>query len=135
MKLALIAYLHGAGGAERQLILLANEMAGRGHDVYLLAVAEYKAPYKIEDNIKFIDLTGVEQSKGLVLVNRCKALRHALKQIMPDVTINYNLQGAYFSLFIGHRICGKILYSERGDPYDKEYSGVLGIVLRMKSAH
>lgn len=34
MKIATIAYLHGAGGAERQIIMLSNEMAMKGHEVH-----------------------------------------------------------------------------------------------------
>lgn len=38
------------------------------------------------------------------------------------------MQSAYFSLLVGKGRTGKVLYSERGDPYDKEYSGLLGFV-------
>lgn len=128
MRLALLSYLHGAGGAERQIILLANDMAERNHEVHLIVLCENRSHYSISDKIQIHDLT-LEEGKGKFrLVKRFLALRRVLKKIKPEITINYNLQGAYFSLFIGRNICGKILYSERGDPYDDEYSGLLGKV-------
>lgn len=125
MKIATIAYLHGAGGAERQIIMLSNEMALRGHDVHMVVLNEFKSPYPISNKVKVHDLSGMEKGKFGIL-KRFMAFRNAIKQVKPDITINYNLQGAYFSLFVGKKVCGKILYSERGDPYDSEYSGLLG---------
>ena len=125
MKIATIAYLHGAGGAERQIIMLSNEMALRGHDVHMVVLNEFKSPYPISNKVKVHDLSGMEKGKFGIL-KRFMAFRNAIKQVKPDITINYNLQGAYFSLFVGKKVCGKILYSERSDPYDSEYSGLLG---------
>lgn len=125
MRIATVAYLHGAGGAERQIIMLSNEMAIRGHDVHMIVLNEFNSHYPISDNVKIYNLT--EQEKGkLGIIKRFIAFKKTIKDIKPDVTINYNLQGAYFSLLVGKKVCGKILYSERGDPYDSEYSGVLG---------
>lgn len=125
MRIATIAYLHGAGGAERQIIMLSNEMAQRGHEVHMIVLNEFKSPYPISDKVKVHDLTGKEKGRFSIL-KRFMAFRNAMKQIRPDIVVNYNLQGAYFSLFVGKKVCGKILYSERGDPYDCEYSGLLG---------
>ncbi|WP_455970853.1 glycosyltransferase family 4 protein [Bacteroides congonensis] len=127
MKIVTVGYLHGSGGAERQIIMLSNELAQRGHDVHLVVLSEYKSPYPVSDNVKIYDLTDVEQGKYRI-VQRFKAFRKVLSEIQPDVTINYNLQSAYFSLLIKKGWTGKVLYSERGDPYDKEYSGLLGII-------
>ena len=127
MKIATIAYLHGAGGAERQIIMLSNEMAMRGHEVHVIVLNEFKSPFQITNKVVVHDLSGKEEGK-LGVVQRFLAFRKMIKQIKPDITISYNLQGAYFSLIVGKSFCGKILYSERGDPYDSEYSGLLGKV-------
>ena len=60
MKIATIAYLHGAGGAERQIIMLSNEMVQRGHDVHMVVLNEFKSPYPISDKIKVYDLSEYE---------------------------------------------------------------------------
>ena len=40
MKIACIGYLHGAGGAEKQIIMLSNALFERGHEVHLISLAE-----------------------------------------------------------------------------------------------
>lgn len=134
MKIATIAYLHGAGGAERQIIMLSNEMAIRGHEVHMIVLSDFKAPYPISEKVTVHDLSGKENGK-LSVIKRFLAFRSTIKEIRPDITINYNIQGAYFSLLVGKSSCGKILYSERGDPYDKEYSGLLGKVRDFTCRH
>ena len=52
MKIMTVGYLHGAGGAERQIILLSNQMALRGHDVTLCVLNEFKSKYAISDKVK-----------------------------------------------------------------------------------
>jgi len=135
MKIATIGYLHGSGGAERQIILLSNELSQRGHEVHLVVLNENKAPYQISSSVIVHDLTTEEGIGKFRLVRRFLALRKTLKLVKPDITINYNLQGAYFSLLIGRNFCGKILYSERGDPYDSEYSGILGMIRDFTCKH
>lgn len=127
MKIVTIAYLHGAGGAERQIIMLSNEMAMRRHEVHMIVLNEFNSHYPISENVKIYNLTEKEKGK-LGILKRFIAFKKTIEKIKPDVTINYNLQGAYFSLIVGKGKCGKILYSERGDPYDSEYSGLLGKV-------
>ncbi|WP_443703876.1 glycosyltransferase [Prevotellamassilia timonensis] len=134
MKIATIAYLHGAGGAERQIIMLSNEMAIREHEVHMIVLSDFKAPYPISEKVTVHDLSGKENGK-LSVIKRFLAFRSTIKEIRPDITINYNIQGAYFSLLVGKSSCGKILYSERGDPYDKEYSGLLGKVRDFTCRH
>lgn len=135
MKLALIAYLHGAGGAERQIVLLANEMAKRNHEVHLIVLCENNSHYHLLEQVNVHDATRNEGGGIFRIVKRFVAMRKYLRYIRPDVTISYNLQGAYFSLLIGRKICGKVLYSERGDPYDDEYSGLLGVIRDVTCRH
>lgn len=42
MKIVCIAYLHGFGGAEKQIIMLANGLADLGHSVTLISVSDDK---------------------------------------------------------------------------------------------
>jgi len=129
MKILTVGYLHGAGGAERQIILLSNQLAQRGHAVTLCVLVENHSPYKIDDRVKIVDVSDVENniksSIGKIL-RRLFAFRRVVKHVKPDAIINYNLQSAYFCLTLCKRQRGKVIYSERGDPYDAEYSGLLG---------
>lgn len=131
MKIVTVGYLHGAGGAERQIILLSNQLALRGHDVILCVLAENNSPYPIDNKVRIVDISdvekGVKSSIGKIY-KRLFAFRKVIKQERPDIIIHYNLQSAYFSFTLSSEKRGKVIYSERGDPYDKEYSGLLGIV-------
>lgn len=128
MKLALCAYLHGSGGAERQITMLANAMAERGHEVYFLVLSEFNKKYDISPLVHVMDLTAEEKKSIHPILGRYKALLRTYKEIKPDVAIHYNLQSAYLTAAMPKNLYNKSIYSERGDPYDKEYDGLLGIV-------
>lgn len=128
MKIVCVGYLHGSGGAERQIIMLANALAERGNDVSLIVLCEFNNKYMISKRVTLYDLTTCESKKGNKFLNRFKALKKAYLSIEPDVTIHYWLQSAYFTAVMKKDIRGKIIYSERGDPGDKEYKGALGFV-------
>ncbi len=127
MKLALIGYLHGRGGAERQIVLLANALAERGHDVSLIALSECRLCYPLSDRVRLIDLSGCEREKESI-ARRFGAYRHTLRGLSPEVSIHFWLQSAYFSALFSKRRCGRSLYAERGDPSDDEYRGALAAV-------
>lgn len=128
MKILTVGYLQGAGGAERQIVLLSNQLALRNHEVVLCILAENKSYYTINDSVEIIDLSKKEDKTKFNIIKRLLSFRKCVKQIKPDIIINYNLQSAYFCLTLPKDIRGKVVYSERGDPYDKEYSGILGKV-------
>ena len=135
MNILTVGYLHGAGGAERQIILLSNQLALRGHHVTLCVLAENKSTYPINKNVDIVDCTK-EKGPGLVrIIYRLRYLRKLAKEVNPDVIINYNLQSAYLSLTLPKKLRGKVVYSERGDPYDEEYSGLLKIIRDYTVAH
>ena len=129
MKIVTVGYLHGAGGAERQIILLSNQLALRGHEVVLIVLSELKSTYFINPLVRVVDLSSAEstvKSSFEKIIKRLTAFRRFVKQEKPDIVINYNLQSAYFCMTLSRKQRGKVIYSERGDPYDAEYSGLLG---------
>lgn len=132
MKIALVAYLHGYGGAERQITVLANEMAKRKHEVHFIILTEDKRCYELEKSIHIHSLINVESGSFITrLAKRRKALIKTLGQINCDVVINFNFQSAYFLAFSNKKKIGKVIYSERGDPGDKEYKGLMGLIRRL----
>jgi glycosyltransferase involved in cell wall biosynthesis len=128
MRIVLVGYLHGSGGAERQIIMLANALAVRNHDVYLVVLAQNNPCYEILDKVHVVILTHCEVKYGIKILNRYLAYRKIIIELHPDITIHYWLQSAYFTTMIPLKKRGRIIYSERGDPYDSEYYGLLGIV-------
>lgn len=128
MKIVCVGYLHGAGGAERQITMLANALSQRGHEVHLIILAENKSKYSITNTVNIHNLTEIESKSRNKIINRFHALKEVLYKIKPDLSIHYWLQSAYFCAMMKKNISGKIIYSERGDPSDIEYKGFLGIV-------
>lgn len=136
MKIACVAYLHGFGGAERQIIELANQMSVRGHEVHLIILAEDRICYKLNSDVKVHSLVDSEKGSGLIRIyRRRKALLSILKRLRCDITVNFNLQSAYFLAFEKKNKIGKVVYSERTDPGDSEYQGLLGLVRRFAIPH
>ena len=131
MKIACIGYLHGAGGAERQIIMLSNALFERGHEVHLISLVATNSNYEISEGVIVHDLSYSESFDGNKILNRYKVLKNILMEIKPDVSINYWFQSVYFCAMMNKSITGKVIYSERGDPGDEEYSGLLGIVRKL----
>ena len=130
MKMVFIAYLRGFGGAQRQIINVANAMSRMGHDVALISMSDNKKCYEIDQAIhyKYIKDHGAGPLK---LLNRYKGLKKVLLDIKPDIIINFWLQSAYFTAIMKNKLSCKTIYSERGDPGDKQYDGLLGLIRKI----
>ena len=127
MKMVFIGFLHGFGGAERMLIMLANAMSNRGHEVTLISLCDDNRCYEICRQVHYVFLP--DRKKGFLrFISRYRDIKTELLKIRPDVTINFWLQGAYLTAMMVKTISGKTIYSERGDPGDSEYKGLLGLV-------
>ena len=98
MNIACVAYLGSRGGAQRQIILLANHLAREGHDVSLINLAGGCALYDVCPNVTLYNISLENQIKSLG--QRFLALHSFLKKIKPDVSIHYWLQSAYFCAFM-----------------------------------
>lgn len=129
MNISFIGYFHGFGGAERQLITLANKMAEKGHEVHLLIIAEDRICYDISTSIQIHSLLFAEKGNLIQKIfRRYKALKNKLRELRSDIIVNFNFQSAYLLAFGSHNGIGKVIYSERGDPGDKEYKGLMRII-------
>lgn len=127
MKIVFLSYLHGFGGAEKQNVMLANAMAEKGHDVTLISICADNNCYDLSDKVKYVFLPD-RKTNVFRIITRYQDIKKKLLEIKPDVTINFWFQSAYMTAFMNKSITGKVIYSERGDPGDKEYSGMMGVV-------
>lgn len=130
MKIVFLSYLHGFGGAEKQNVMLANAMAEKGHDVTLISISADNNCYQLNNKVKYEYLPD-RKTNVLRIATRYADIRKRLKEIKPDITINFWFQSAYMTAFMKKSITGKVIYSERGDPGEKEYSGALGIIRKI----
>ncbi|HEP1568818.1 TPA: glycosyltransferase [Streptococcus suis] len=127
MKIVFLSFLHGFGGAEKQNIALANEMAERGHSVWLVSLSVDNVCYELSTKVKYIYLKDTAKGVGRLLA-RYSAIKEFLSEIKPDITIHFWFQTAYLTSFMSKKVTGKIIYAERGDPGDKEYKGIMGLI-------
>ncbi len=130
MKIVFLSYLHGFGGAEKQNIMLANAMAEFGHDVTLVSISVDNNCYELDERVQYIFLPD-RKTNAQRIVTRFKDIKKMLKELRPDVTVNFWFQSAYMTAIMSKSITGKVIYSERGDPGNKEYSGALGLIRKV----
>ena len=128
MRILFIGYLNTCGGAERMLIALANAMACREHDVYLISLVFNSPQYAISNKVVYKFFPDFGTNKLLRIVNRFFRLKNYIKEIEPDLIVNFGLTPACLCAFMGRKIARKTIYAERGDPHCAEYNGVLRLI-------
>jgi len=130
MKIVFLSYLHGYGGAEKQIVSLANAMAERNHDVTLISICCDNNCYELDDRIQYYFLPD-RKTSFMRIITRYYDIEKILKKLNPEITVNFWFQSAYMIAMMKKSITGKTIYSERGDPSDKEYNGLLGFMRTM----
>lgn len=126
MKIVTVGYFSGFGGAERQIIMLSNALAKHGHTVHLIALADSNIKYKVSEKVIIHNIA--EREGRPRVLSRFLLFKKELTEIAPDITINFIFQSAYFSALLPKSITGKVVYSERSDPYDRAYSGLMRLI-------
>lgn len=122
MKLFLMIYGLGAGGAERVLTLIAEEFAFRGYEVYLLTLAGgEKDFFDPGDRVQRIRLNVASDSKSAFYgawanIRRVYAIRRQLKAIRPDAVISFTTTVNVLALAACAGLRVPVVVSERVDP-------------------
>lgn len=127
-KIVFLGFLPGFGGAEKSMIMTANGLSELGNDVTIISFKDNNVVYEIDNRVKYIfipDHTGKKIKKQFY---RFLDLKAKLAKIKPDIVISFWLQPAIFVAILSKFMGFKTIYSERGDPTDKEYKGFLGIL-------
>lgn len=127
-KIVFVGFLHGYGGAERSMINVANGLVNMGNDVTIISLKSNNVVYEIDKKINYIFIPDTKSIKINKQLSRLLNLKKQLKTIKPDVVISFWLQSAIFTAIISKFIRFKNIYSERGDPTDEEYRGLLGLL-------
>ena len=87
-----------SGGAEKILVFLANELAKRGHEIFILCIGDYYSTpfFKIEDSVKIIKIKRWNNRDGLKgkskffrNLYRIKRMKKELKSIKPDIAVSF----------------------------------------------
>ncbi|MFS0668960.1 glycosyltransferase [Peribacillus frigoritolerans] len=130
-KLIFIGHLPGFGGAEKAMTMVANAMAIKNYSVYLISIGKSRVVYNQDENVNYINIPDINGNKLLIIMNRFLQLKKLFKLLKPDLVIGFWLQASLISTILSKFQGFKVIYSERGDPGDSEYNGLLGIARKM----
>jgi GalNAc-alpha-(1->4)-GalNAc-alpha-(1->3)-diNAcBac-PP-undecaprenol alpha-1,4-N-acetyl-D-galactosaminyltransferase len=96
MKVTLVIYGLGGGGAERVMSIVANYWVNQGWDVTLIMLVDYTKPsfYQLDPRIKIKPLGIAGNSANLLAAlgnawQRVKILRREIVASQPDVVISF----------------------------------------------
>ncbi|MGI6094992.1 MAG: glycosyltransferase [Lachnospiraceae bacterium] len=128
MKVILLGHLHGFGGAEKSLILLANQLVLREHKVTLVTLTANNCVYPLDSRVKKVFFPDKGKNKGTKILNRIRSLNSFFQNNECDLVISFWFQIGLISMILSKFYGYKTIYSERGDPADREYSGILGLI-------
>lgn len=131
MKIVFIGHLPGFGGAEKSMIMTANVMAKKGHAVSIVSVKSNNPVYPINEEVTYIHLPDKSNLKVANIIGRLNSIHNTLIRLEPDIVVCFWLQVAILSTVISKLYGFKVIYSERGDPGDSEYNGLLGLVRKL----
>lgn len=127
MKIAILSYFHGYGGAEKQTVLLANGLVAKKHDVMVVSICEDDCKYHLNGDVKRKYIRD-RNTSVFRIITRFLDIKSTLSGFQPDITISFWFQPIYLAAFMGRKVTGRLVYSERIDPGNKKYLGVLGII-------
>lgn len=126
-----IGHLPGFGGAEKSMIMTANALAVKKYKVTIISLDHNRIVYPFHANVDYIFIPVKGKNKGIKIFRRFFLLKNALKALNPDIVVSFWLQigclAGILSLLYGF----KVIYSERGDPGDAEYTGKLGLLRKL----
>ncbi|HDR7621599.1 TPA: glycosyltransferase [Bacillus mycoides] len=130
-KLFFVGHLPGYGGAEKAITTVANAMAFKDYTVYLISIGESNVVYPQDPRVNYISIPDIKGNKLLVIMNRLRQLRKIFKSLKPDLVVSFWFQASLLSTILSKFQGFKVIYSERGDPGDSEYKGLLGMMRKI----
>jgi GalNAc-alpha-(1->4)-GalNAc-alpha-(1->3)-diNAcBac-PP-undecaprenol alpha-1,4-N-acetyl-D-galactosaminyltransferase len=96
MKVTLVIYAMGLGGAQRVMSILANYWATHGWEVTLITLSDRSRPsfYDLEPQVKLVQIGIIGDSPNFLTIlqtgwQRIKILRAAIVESQPDVAISF----------------------------------------------
>jgi GalNAc-alpha-(1->4)-GalNAc-alpha-(1->3)-diNAcBac-PP-undecaprenol alpha-1,4-N-acetyl-D-galactosaminyltransferase len=112
----------GPGGAERIMSLLAGELVARGHDVWLVTLAQTGEDFFLVDSRVHRLGLGLSRESTRIWdalyanVCRIRALRRAVMSAAPDVVLSFMTRTNVLVLLACNGLRVRVVVSERVDP-------------------
>ncbi len=119
MKIAFVTSSLGGGGAERVVSILANQLCVRNDidEVVVIAIIEDYVAYEIDSKVNYMANKDKPLSRVKRIYKRYSFLKRTLNELNPDVVISFCTQINIYSIFAMLGKKGKLIVSERNDPY------------------
>ena len=127
-NIVFVGFFPGFGGAEKALISIANGLVSNGIEVTIVALGINNIVYTVDKRVSIVPLTDKFKVNILNKFFRFINLFKFLYKIKPDVVFSFWTQPAIYSAIFSKFINFQVVYAERGDPSDSEYTGLLGIL-------
>jgi len=105
------------GGAERVVARLASYIAGMGHEVSVLMLAENKITYDVDARVVVNFVEPRIKVRGIRYYDRLYRFRKAVKRINPDVVISFSAPVNIMVLQALRWSKVRTIISERNNPY------------------
>ena len=117
MKIVFTVDSMNAGGAERVVATISNELRKLGHSISIIMVSYSKNEcfYELDKDIKLVPLLEGYQSKPRFF-KRVKVLKNALKEIRPEIVISFLPRIIAYTYFAVKGLKIPLVVSERNDP-------------------
>ncbi len=116
MKITFFIGSMGMGGAERVISHLSNHFSDLGWNVDIVLLLDNTVEYKLNDDVRIIDLHGKYKSYYKNILFWCKNIRKYLKTSKPDRVISFVGRINALVLFASFGLKNTIIVSERNDP-------------------
>ena len=116
MRILFIVRSLGYGGATKQLVLTAEALADRGHEVYAYS---YNAAHTEQhfSKVVFIPEKNTAKSSLKEYISSPIRIRKQIKKIRPDIVISWRANAGCFCTMACVGLKVKHVFSERTDPY------------------
>lgn len=116
MKIVFFIGSMGGGGAERVLSILANHYSLAGWDVEIALLLKNEVVYRLDENIKIVDLSGKHKSYFRNLPSWIVRIRKYLKKTKPDRVVSFvgRINALVLMSTLGMKL--PVIVSERNDP-------------------
>lgn len=116
MKILFICTSIGYGGAEKNMVVLANHFS-KNHDVTFLTYRSPEILQPLSDRVKHVhDELNAHNNKFVSIYCQVRALRKYIKQNKFDLGISFINPASYILTLASKGTDMKVLLSERGDP-------------------
>ncbi|HEY8192169.1 MAG TPA: glycosyltransferase, partial [Alphaproteobacteria bacterium] len=136
MKIVLLIYSLSTGGAERNVVQMAEYWLAQGHDVSIITLTgdDAHSSYKLPSNLHLVRLgiNGSSQSSFRAVrsnIRRIQTLRRTFKELGPDTVISFMEPTNVLALCATAGTGIRVVIADRNDPV-REYYGPAWRLLR-----